>query len=170
MQSPKTCAEKPGRFDNQSIRATSICCSCGCLCAVLAGWLMWTWYVPAAEFCAFTILTHQIAVLREPRPLISRHTFCLPVRSCCSKVQRVLCCCSGLACMLFLTQMARAMPQEGLNNPSNSFRATAATSVAPEPLKSHWLASCESSCVFSRSCRSCFCSISSVRHPNIRRT
>ena len=139
-------------------------------CAVLAGWLMWTWHVSTAQPCAFSISSHQTGVLREPMPLLIRHAFPLPERSCCSKVQWMLCCCSGLACPLFLTQIAHVMPQEGLINPSNSFRATAATSVAPEPLRSHWLASCESSCVLSRSCRSCFCSISSARHPNSRRT
>ncbi|DBA89940.1 TPA: hypothetical protein ACH3X2_004429 [Trebouxia sp. C0005] len=56
MQSPTSCAENLERFGSQSIRAMSSCCTCGCACcAVLAGWIMWTWHVSVAQFCAFSI-------------------------------------------------------------------------------------------------------------------
>lgn len=72
--------------------------------------------------------------------------------------------------LLTVTQFVTSVTsQDGLNIPSNSRLATAATSVAPEPARPHWLASCEPSCVLSRSSRSCFCSINSAGHLNIGR-
>ena len=61
-----------------------------------------------------------------------------------------------LVCFVF------CMSPHDLNKPSNSRLATAATSLAPAPLSSHWPACSASSCVLSFPSLRCFWSINSA--------